>query len=353
MARLGLVLASGRARPLASTRIAVLQVLPLLEAAGYPAVFLHEPAQATEQPQLEGLVERALSAGVQALLFQKVHGPAVLAQVRRAQAAGLKVLSLVCDRVLPEMAAQCDHTVVVTELLRQLHPPELHGRISVVHDGIEHPEHQSRPPSRGRGGWWRPLLGVLVSGRPPPSYGLLGLPPAWAQWRCVSAYPDGGLERLRLYRSVSAGQAPQRQLAYWATSLLHPGVQHLRWSEQGVYDELCQADIGLIPTPAETQPEPPRPPMWQLKSENRLTLMMSVGLPVIAGPVKSYLEVIDSGRNGYLARSRADWQRALQALRDPAHRAQMGAQARVDVSERFSRRRQAERLIEVLKGVLS
>lgn len=88
-----------------------------------------------------------------------------------------------------------------------------------------------------------------------------------------------------------------------------------------------------------------------MKSENRLTLKMALGLPVIASPVPAYLDIIQQGINGYIARSRAEWLDAIDALRDPGHRREVGAAARSSVLERFSMEAQARKLISVLESV--
>lgn len=76
--------------------------------------------------------------------------------------------------------------------------------------------------------------------------------------------------------------------------------------------------------------------------------MMALGLPVNAGPVPAYFDVIDSGRNAYLADTPQERQQALSALRDPAHRAEMGAAARLAVLDRLSKERQVQALLHLL-----
>lgn len=347
--RIGLVLASPRQAPLASTRVALLQVLPLLAQGGLDFELLHEPEQAQEQPRLDGLAARAVAQGLQAVIFQKVHGDSAMAQALQLRAQGIATLFMVCDHVLPQMVQACDLTVTVCSFLRSLYPAALQARIRVVHDGIERPDCQAREQGRGRGSWLKPLRAVLVSGAPPANFGALGLPPAWARWECVSAYPARTLQRWRAHWQLQRRLPALQRLAH-RRLLRHPQVRFLPWSEEGVYARLAAADLGLIPTPLQEQAEPDGlAPMWQRKSENRLTLMMAMGLPVVAGPVPAYLEVIEQGRNAYVARTGPEWRAALQALRDPDHRREVGARARATVLERYSRQRQAELLLAALR----
>jgi len=356
MVRIGLVLASPRQAPLASTRVALLQVLPLLAQQGLSFELLHEPEQAQEQPLLDGLAERAVARGLRAVVFQKVHGASAVTQALQLRAHGIATLFMVCDHVLPQMVQACDRTVVVCAFLRSLYPPALQARMDVVHDGIERPECRVHAlddaQRRGRGSWLQPLRAVLVSGAPPTDFGALGLPPAWARWDCVSAYPARRLQRWRAHWQTQRKLPALERLAH-RRLLGHPHVRFLPWSEEGVYAHLAGADLGLIPTPLHSELEPDGlAPMWQRKSENRLTLMMAMGLPVVAGPVPAYLELIESGRNAYLARTPQEWRAALQALREPAHRQEVGARARATVLERYAKERQAGLLLAALQGAL-
>jgi glycosyltransferase involved in cell wall biosynthesis len=91
---------------------------------------------------------------------------------------------------------------------------------------------------------------------------------------------------------------------------------------------------------------------WKVKSENRLTLKMAMGLPVVATPIPAYEPVVEQGVNGFLARSMDEWMQHLGALRDPALRMSMGQQARQTALTRYSMDRQAEKLIAVLQGLV-
>jgi glycosyltransferase involved in cell wall biosynthesis len=89
-------------------------------------------------------------------------------------------------------------------------------------------------------------------------------------------------------------------------------------------------------------------PAWKLKSENRLTLKMAIGLPVISSPIPAYEAVVEHGRNGFFARSPTEWTRYLEVVRDPAIRHEIGKAARESVLPRFSMEEQARRLVDVL-----
>jgi glycosyltransferase involved in cell wall biosynthesis len=130
---------------------------------------------------------------------------------------------------------------------------------------------------------------------------------------------------------------------------LHPHIRTLPWDPQGVYEHLRQADLAIIPIDRQPPLGSTPPPGWSVKSENRLSLKMAIGLPVIASRIPSYEPVIEQGVNGFLADTPADWLAALAELRDPQRRREMGAAARASVVERFSVEAQAQALQALLE----
>ena len=86
-------------------------------------------------------------------------------------------------------------------------------------------------------------------------------------------------------------------------------------------------------------------------TEWKITLGMAAGLPAVASPQQSYVEAIEAGGGGIVADTAAEWRDALERLRDPAVRAELGARARRTVEERYSTpvvaRRYGDFLLEV------
>jgi glycosyltransferase involved in cell wall biosynthesis len=351
MNKVAFALLSNSARPIPSTRIACLNIFPLLRGEGFDAQVLFEPEEGREKPDVSGLVDRVLAAGIGIVVFQKIHGPSVLDAARRLRAAGVKTVYLVCDLINNEMAAATDATVTVTDFLRSLYAPELQPRIHVVHDGIEHPQQQRPAEVTARGGR---LTATLVTSHPLYRVPVIGSAPAGWKVDIVGKFPSAKqpLARLRALRWAmhqEEDDAAKRGLL-WAA--LDPHIRHTAWSPEGVYQRLSRSDIGIIPidtlsSPATTLP----PPSWKVKSENRLTLNMAVGLPVIATPIPAYEDIIEHGVNGFFALSATDWQHCFRQLRDPALRREIGLKARASVLPRFSQQRQAERFAAVLRGL--
>lgn len=70
-------------------------------------------------------------------------------------------------------------------------------------------------------------------------------------------------------------------------------------------------------------------------TEWKITLGMATGLPAIASPQRSYVEALEGG-GGIVADSREDWIAALESLREPGLRRELGDRARATVVERYS-----------------
>ena len=175
-------------------------------------------------------------------------------------------------------------------------------------------------------------------------------PPPWLQVDIVGRYPSAddwvgrAREHWRAWRHIEGNHQEQSRLA------LHPRVRLHAWHPQTVYRVLSEADIGIIPIDRDAPVlEGALPPAWSVKSENRLTLKMAVGLPVVATPIPAYKPVVRHGENAFFADTRDDWLSVLQELRCPELRRRVGDAARQSVLARFSLDRQAARLSAVLR----
>lgn len=349
--RVGFVLCSSVGNPLPSTRIACLNIFPALAAAGFEPVVLFGPSEPTEEPDLEGVADAAARDGCAIVVIQKVHGSSTLALVNELSSRGIRTVYSVCDFVDAAMAEATDATATVTNFLRSLYPARLQSKVYVVHDGIERADVSKSDWGSGKGSRRAPLNAVLVTSSGPRSLPVLGRPPEWLTARIVGAYGTGTQGWHERHRALFA--MPRRERLRYLGFLLDRRIVCIAWGPDLVYREMLAADIGIIPIERKRDTRKSSlPSVWSRKSENRLTLKMSVGLPVVATPIPAYEEVIEQGVNGFLAKSRRDWRACLEALRDPSRRAAVGRAARESVRERFSIQSQAEKFIDLLNGLI-
>jgi glycosyltransferase involved in cell wall biosynthesis len=354
--KLGFVLLSPSSAPQPSTRVAVLNMFPFLRTSGFEPHVVFEPEVGIEQPEIpSGLAQRLGAQGFQVVVLQKVRGPSVQAFVRELSRLGIRTVFEVCDLVDGEMARLTDVTIAVTDYLKSLYPEPLQHKVHVVHDGIENPMVAKRDWGARRGSRARPLRAVLVTSSSLTRLPILGNPPSWLEVSIVGRYPPVGNWRRRMKEARwKFLKLPREERMTFLRFMLHPRVHCHAWDPVGVYGALERADIGIIPVEfVDEEPSACLPvPLWSIKSENRLTMKMAIGLPVVASPIPSYTPVMRSGVNGFFAATRGEWIERLEALRDPALRRAMGERARESVLQRYSMDEQARRLIHILRGLV-
>lgn len=81
---------------------------------------------------------------------------------------------------------------------------------------------------------------------------------------------------------------------------------HIRYNRNTWFSDMLTADICICPQVHW---------LCAAKSNVKVTAAMSLGLPVIASPIKSYQEVIVNGENGFIANTLEDWGNYLKELR--------------------------------------
>ena len=103
-----------------------------------------------------------------------------------------------------------------------------------------------------------------------------------------------------------------------AAGILPKIIRHTWEGGDSIYEHLSMSDIGIIPIDTSNSTASMRNiSVWKVTSDNRLTLKMTIGLPMITIPIYSYEGVIEDGINGFFALTRADWTRSFEALQDP------------------------------------
>lgn len=117
------------------------------------------------------------------------------------------------------------------------------------------------------------------------------------------------------------------------------------WSYDALLAETAKCDIGIVPVDCGS-------PFYRAKPAGRALLMMGMGLPVVASPVESHLEVIQDGVNGYIARSPQEWVRAIRQLGASAElRKTVGLKASRFVRENFSEKMFMQRYLDVINSL--
>ncbi len=98
----------------------------------------------------------------------------------------------------------------------------------------------------------------------------------------------------------------------------HPDAD-VPWSLDAVREVVPTCDIAVVPTGDGDA--------YRVKSSNRVVLFMAAGIPVVAGDLRSYREVIQHGSTGMLAADHEAYRTAFRLLRDPEARSRIAGQA--------------------------
>jgi glycosyltransferase involved in cell wall biosynthesis len=127
-----------------------------------------------------------------------------------------------------------------------------------------------------------------------------------------------------------------------------PGINIERrvWSEDDEVENMQGFDVGIMPLPDG--------PWERGKCGFKIIQYMACSLPVVASPVGVNSEIVESGRNGFLAKSKADWINALNTLRnDKELRQRMGDAGREKVEAQYCLQVTAPKLVAVLQKVIN
>lgn len=140
---------------------------------------------------------------------------------------------------------------------------------------------------------------------------------------------------------VELGRYVALRLRVVGASFSWPGlrVEECPWTEDTEVAQVQQFDIGIMPL-ADTE--------WERgKCAYKLIQCMACGVPVVASAIGANRDVVEHGRQGYLAQTPEQWLDALRLLaQDPVRAAEMGAQGRERVRALYCLEQTAPRLTQ-------
>lgn len=154
------------------------------------------------------------------------------------------------------------------------------------------------------------------------------------------------LLQLPLERAVRNSEVQLTLIGAGKTDLL-PGLNKtlLPWSEKTEISALQTFDVGIMPLPDG--------PFERGKCGYKLIQYMASGLPVIASPVGVNKEIVEQGKNGYLASTDYEWIEAIKQLSASIEKRQlMGLAGRKRAEENYNLHVTAPRLLKLFQNVV-
>lgn len=375
MNRIGYVLFTNERMNVPSTRISALNMFEPLRRRGFLPFILYQPEEAYSSSNLDGIVDAAVRLGLgetDIVYFQKVFGPKAVQVANELKKKKIKTVFGICDAVEPEMVDACDATIVPCDALKQLYPGSLHGKIRYVPDGIERPDYFKRDYSKHWATGDNPLKAVILTSERMDKVPFLRNLPEWIRLTVIGNYGTGSSLGSRISRKgrMLMREPNAADIVKYAEKLLDhaqtyakskvvglfrpgPKFERVTWNIDTVFEKLAEMDVGLIPVDFNSVPRNSHLHARKVKSANKLTQLMSIGLPVIASPVPAYLGIVEEGVNGYIARSLSEWDNYFKELRDGKRGEEIGRAARRCVMDEFSQENQARLLASVLESLIS
>ena len=167
----------------------------------------------------------------------------------------------------------------------------------------------------------------------PPRIAWIGSPSTVHYLRRVAA-PLRALARERAFRL--------RVIGGGRVDLPGVDVESVAWSRDAEAQRLRECAIGIMPLPDA--------PWERGKCGYKLVQYMACGLPVVASPVGANVDIVAGREGGLLAGDDAGWTDALRTLLDdPALRHRLGARGRAEVEREYSVQAQVDRVATLLR----
>ena len=126
----------------------------------------------------------------------------------------------------------------------------------------------------------------------------------------------------------------------------HPlEIEFAQWKREREIEVIKSFDIGIMPIENDE---------WSKgKCGLKALQYMAVGVPCVISPVGVNKEIVEDGKNGFLAQEEREWEEKLSSLiENPALRKEFGVKGREKVEEKYSVRKNAPELISTLEGIL-
>lgn len=123
-------------------------------------------------------------------------------------------------------------------------------------------------------------------------------------------------ENIHLLNPVREALLSPRLKRYQLVTISRGRGVTYQWNRKQVHRQLLDCDIAVLPSKST---------LWYMAKPNtRMTMMKSLGLPIVASPIPAYTSLLKHGESCYFAYGLNDWIDALERLGDFEHRMAIG-----------------------------
>lgn len=272
-------------------------------------------------------IDEILNFNINMLVIVKINaGENLDYLIQSCRKRKIKVVYAVCDLPSIRMVSLADATIASSSYFYKIIPKKFHHQLFIAFDGYE----QSRELQKVQGPEKNVKL-VCVTNM------------VWDSMPCIKTLPP------HVQIKIIGPSAKILRTSFKHSALFKKSpfdVEYVDWEPETVYREILDGDIAIIPWPEINEAQ-------KVKSINRLVMFMALGLPVIASPVPSYLEIIKHHHNGFIATKPEEWEKYIVLLRDDLkERQRIGNNARESVLDLYSKEKQGELYLDIFNKIL-
>jgi len=120
-------------------------------------------------------------------------------------------------------------------------------------------------------------------------------------------------------------------------------VVNAKWNLDTEHDELSECDIGIMPLMDDE---------WnRCKCAGKMLIYMAQGIPAVVSPVGVNKDIVDNGKNGFLAGCEQEWfEHLCNLIENERLRYRIGCAGRQTIAENFTPERYITKLVEILRN---
>jgi len=297
---------------LGSSRIGVWNIHRGLLNNNYSSVILRHSLDISDINIIADLKNRIIKEEVTSVVFHKVYGNYILEVVSFCKEIGVSTIFANGDWFESNMYTAVDHVIsgspYVQSKLKESYGIQNSHYIDDALETLEYPIKKTSSKSKSLNiGWFG-------------NYSKL-------------KYAKDLIKSLKLKNSkfLTVSNAPCKFTRLEADITMGAATDK-KWDPDILLKYLLK-EIDVIVLPIDLKPELTDHNF--AKTANRLTLAMSLGIPVVASPIPSYELIVINGVNGFLARNKSEWKRFIESLYSPSKREEMGKYSIVEIREKF------------------
>jgi len=252
-----------------------------------------------------------ISLGYDIFIFQKVHNDKAIRFAKLAKKRGIKTIFIQSDLIDTEIIKIVDYLIVTSDYLKQYYDHNYGTNAIVIEDAIEVDRNLVKKHSD------KNRIEIVWVG-----------------------YKDNWKNLDIIHKALKK----LNDKSFYLKKISNHPEADIQWNLETVYKEILTGDIAIIPCSTNE---------WgKAKSNNRLTMFMALGLPVIVSPIPSYKKIIRNGYNGFLAENINDWVKYFLLSKDITIRRNIGMKAKEDVLKRYSIEVIGDRWLSLINRIL-